>query len=154
LQYYADHSNFTSNRRFVFLEGEHHLHSVVNVTQVDSLSLVGVGQSKVKIDCQNGHSGFYIEKFIRLSIEGLALSKTAMVMRELLFFILTGSEACLQHIAIANDSSNASIALMAVDVIGSFSIINSSFVTNQGQGIIVQYMNCQGHSLLIMNSLL
>ena len=38
LQYYANHS---SNSRFLFLEGEHHLDSVVTISNVANLSLVG-----------------------------------------------------------------------------------------------------------------
>ena len=34
LQYYANHSSFTNNSRFLFLEGEYHLDSVVEIRNV------------------------------------------------------------------------------------------------------------------------
>ena len=43
LQYYANHSSFTNNCRFFFLEGKHLLDSVVTISNVANLSLVGAG---------------------------------------------------------------------------------------------------------------
>ena len=40
LQYYANHSSFTNNSRFLFLEGEHYLDAVVEIRNVVNLSLV------------------------------------------------------------------------------------------------------------------
>lgn len=60
LQYYADYTNFTSNSLFlIFLPGEHHLDSVVEINKVANLSLEGVN-SEVKIFCSSFPS-FWIQ---------------------------------------------------------------------------------------------
>ena len=79
LQYYANHSNFTNNSKFLFLEGEHHLDSVVTISNVVNLSLVrlssGVGLSSgVEILCKSVPSGFHVEKFMGFNIEKMALT--------------------------------------------------------------------------------
>jgi predicted outer membrane repeat protein len=48
LEYYISHSSFTSNRKFVFLEGEHHFNRSVKVENVGNLSFVSAS-SRVKI---------------------------------------------------------------------------------------------------------
>ena len=73
LQYYANHSSLISNSRFLFLDGDHHLGSSVQVRNVANLSLIGVG-SGVKIICESHLAGFHIEEFARLSIESIATS--------------------------------------------------------------------------------
>ena len=63
LQDYADNSSFTANNsKFIFLEGEHHLDTVVDIRMVTNLSLVG-DTSRVKIICGSLPSGFHIEEF-------------------------------------------------------------------------------------------
>ena len=73
LQYYVNHSNFTNNSRFLFLEGEHHLDSVVTISNVANLSLVGLS-SGVEILCKSVPSGFHVEKFMGFNIEKMALT--------------------------------------------------------------------------------
>ena len=67
------YSNFTNNSRFLFLEGEHHLDSVVIITNVANLSLVGLS-SGVEIICKSVPSGFHIETFIEFNIENMAIT--------------------------------------------------------------------------------
>ena len=80
LQYYANHSSFTNNSRFLFLEGEHHLDGAVSIANVANLSLVGAN-SGVEILCamppglQHKSVGVYIEQYWDgLMIENLTLS--------------------------------------------------------------------------------
>ena len=73
LQYYANHSNFTNNSKFLFLEGEHHLDSVVTITNVANLSLVGLS-SGVEIVCKSVPSGFHVETFTEFNIENMAIT--------------------------------------------------------------------------------
>ena len=68
LQEYADKSNFTSNRMFLFLEGKHHLDGLVNISDVANLSLVGES-SGVEILCISIPSGIQVKNFARLIIE-------------------------------------------------------------------------------------
>ena len=59
LQDYANNSSFTTNKsKFIFLEGEHHLGTVVDIRNVANLSMVGVSP-RVKILCVSLPSGFY-----------------------------------------------------------------------------------------------
>ena len=68
LQYYANHSSFsTNNSRFLFLKGEHHLDTGVEIRYVANLSLVGTDSSGVKILCTSHPSGFHFEEFIMLT---------------------------------------------------------------------------------------
>ena len=70
LQYYANNSSFTNNSRFLFLEGEHHLDSVVEIRNVANLSLVGV-TARVKIACGSLPTGLYMENLNRLTFENM-----------------------------------------------------------------------------------
>ena len=75
LQYYANNSNFTSNSIFHFLEGEHTLSTVVEVTNVTNLSLVGVGphQNLSKVQCSGEpYAGFAVRNFANFSVQNLS----------------------------------------------------------------------------------
>ena len=73
LQDYADNSSFTANNsKFFFLEGEHHLDTVVDIRNVANLSMIGVS-SRVKILCVSLPSGFHIEEFVGLNIENMTI---------------------------------------------------------------------------------
>ena len=74
LEYYASHSNFTNNSRFLFLEGEHHLDTFVEIRNVANLTLVGAS-SGVKIVCKSSlSSGFLVTDFNGLTIDNMVLS--------------------------------------------------------------------------------
>jgi hypothetical protein len=75
LQYYANDSLtiFTNNSKFLFLEGEHHLDGVVNISNVANLSLVGASL-KVKIVLGTHPSGFHFQELFGLKIENLNIS--------------------------------------------------------------------------------
>ena len=87
LQYYANHSNFTSNSRFLFLEGEHHLDSVVTISNVANLSLVGA--SGVEILCSQ--IAFQFVNFSRLNIDNMAIANRSRY-NDVAIFLKNGSE--------------------------------------------------------------
>ena len=109
LQYYANHSSFTNNSRFLFLEGEHHLDSVVTISNVANLSLVGAG-SGVEILCMSLPSGFHIKEFIGVKIESVSSNCTVD--------LKNGS-------GVSINSSNLRQQLIADDVLGCFNISSS-----------------------------
>ena len=128
LQYYANHSNFTNNSRFLFLEGEHHLDSVVTISNVANLSLVGA-RSGVEILCMSQSSGFHIEEFIGVKVENMVISCCAGP-RNAAVELVNGSEVIIDHmhLTVSNSSGHACKGLWAGDVVGSFSIRNSIFM--------------------------
>ena len=71
LQYYADNSNFTSNTVFHFLEGDHNLSTVIKVTNVANLSLVGVSLIKVLCGGQP-YAGFDVRNFTDFRVENIS----------------------------------------------------------------------------------
>ena len=78
LQYYANNSNFTSNSIFHFLEGEHTLSTVVEVTNVTNLTLVGVGphQNLNRVECAGKpNARFVVEDFANFTVENLSFHK-------------------------------------------------------------------------------
>ena len=128
LQYYANHSSFTNNCRFFFLEGKHLLDSVVTISNVANLSLVGAGY-RVEIVCMSLPSGFHIEDFIGVKIENIAISYCSSVE------LVNGSEVTIDHVTISNCSGDICTGLWAEEVVGSFSILNSIFMENNGATI-------------------
>lgn len=142
LQYYANHSSFTSNSMFLFLGGEHHLDSVVNITNVVNLSLVG-NSPGVKILCKTSlPAGFRFVEFIGLSIENITFSNCGGSETALLLY--NGSEASLDYVTISGYSS---MGLAAENVVGSFSVSNSVFSALHGENIEMQYSLCNASSL-------
>ena len=125
LQYYANHSSFTNNSRFLFLEGVHTLYdTVVNVSNVRDLSLVGASESGVNIVCNN-NAGFYLENFSGLEIGNLTFSYCSGY-HGASVYLLTGVQASLHHISVSHHSG----VIMAINVVDTFSISNSNFFTN------------------------
>jgi hypothetical protein len=148
LQYYANHSNFTSNRRFLFLEGEHHLDSVVNVSGVANLSLVGASPG-VTILCKSSPSGFYFEKFMNLNFENMVICNCSSGQSGgfLTVNLLGGSEASFRGVTITNSSDGLyGTGLRAEDVKGSLSIFDSSFIAPLEMNIAVTYSLCNTSS--------
>ena len=78
LQYYANNFNFTSNSIFHFLEGEHTLSTVVEVTNVANLTLVGVGlhQNLNRVECAGKpNARFVVAYFANFTVENLSFHK-------------------------------------------------------------------------------
>ena len=76
LQYYTDNENFTSNAVFFFLQGEHTLSSVVEIADVENLSLIGTGehQDTNKILCSSENkAGFSIQRFVNITFKKLSI---------------------------------------------------------------------------------
>ena len=144
LQYYANHSNFTNNSRFLFLEGEHHLDSVVTISNVANLSLVGLS-SGVEILCKSVQSGFHVEKFIGLNIENMAIANCTGSENASLSLI-AGSDVNLNYIAVTTSSGCVANGIVAMNIVGAFSIVGSTFFTPNGSNILVHYLMCNGNS--------
>ena len=135
LQYYANHSSFTNNSRFLFLEGEHHLDSVVTISNVANLSLVGLS-SGVEILCKSVPSGFYVKKFMEFNIEIMAITSCTRSEKNAFLSLLNGSDVHLKYF-------NMSGSYMAKNVLGTFSIFASTFLFGS---IRVDYSLCDGPS--------
>ena len=136
LQYYANHSNFTSNSRFLFLEGEHHLDSAVTISNVVNLSLVGASPG-VEILCVSPQHGLLVKDFTGLNISNLTISYCSGL------YLVLGSEVRLDYVALSNTFGVGGTAgLMAIDVVGLLSISDCTFLAAQGDNIIVNYITC------------
>ena len=139
LQYYANHSSFTNNSRFLFLEGEHHLDSVVTVSNVANLSLVGAS-SGVEILCMSLPSGFHIEEFIGVKIENMVISYCCAGPRNVTVELVNGSEVMIDHLSVSSGSGAHCTVLWVEDVVGSLSIIN--LIVYRGN-LFVNYSHCK-----------
>ena len=134
LQDYADNSSFTTNNsKFIFLEGEHHLGTVVDVRNVANLSLVG-NSSRVKILCVSLPSGFHIEEFVGLNIENMTIFNCSE--KNSSIYLGTGSDVSFKCV---NLSSNLSSdlrykAVTTVNVVGTFVVSDSSFLAHSPEG--------------------
>ena len=126
LQYYANHSSFINNSRFLFLEGEHHFDSVVTVSNVANLSLIGAS-SGVEIFGMSLSSGFHIEEFVGVKIENMAISCCAGPGNAAVELV-KGSEVIIDHLTVSNSTGHACTGLLVEGVVGSFSVQNSIFM--------------------------
>ena len=136
LQYYANHSNFTNNSRFLFLEGEHHLDSVVTISNVANLSLVGLS-SGVEILCKSVPSGFHVEKFMGFNIGNMTITNCTGS-EEKQISLLNGSDATLMYVTIDISADG----LTATNVLGTFIISSSTFFSSQVGNMLVEYSLC------------
>ena len=137
LQYYANHSSFTNSSRFTFLEGEHHLYSMVEIRNVANLSLAGASLG-VKLICKSGPSGFHLENFTRLSIENMSITNCSGS-DDISLSLFAGSELSLSRIEIVTSSGHYGTGLMASNIVGSFTIFGSTFFSPQGSNLKVNY---------------
>ena len=144
LQYYANYSSFTNNSRFLFLEGEHHLDSVVTISNVANLSLVGAG-SGVEILCMYLPSGFHIEEYIGVKVENMVISYCGAGPRNAAVELVNGSEVMIDHLTLSNGSGDDSTGLWAEEVVGSFSILNSIFIVRT---LSIKYSFCKLPTIL------
>ena len=135
LQDYANNSSFTANNsKFIFLEGEHHLDTVVDIRNVSNLSLVG-NSSRVKILCVSLPSGFHIEEFVGLNIENMTILNCRETNSSSIY-LGTGSDVSFKCVTLtSNISSNLPrdqwytiITLTTVNVVGTFVVSDSSFL--------------------------
>ena len=142
LQYYANNSNFTNNSIFHFLQGQHHLETVITIRNVVNLTLVGAS-SGVKILCNSPQSGLTVEEFRFLAIENLTFSECSHKPNVSAIFLDTGSELSLNRVTISKSSLGRSeytyTGLSVNNVTGSFSIRNSTFYTSKSTSITVLY---------------
>ena len=136
LQYYANHSSFTNNSRFLFLEGEHHLDSVVTISNVANLSLVGASPG-VEIIGKSVPSGFQVEEFAVLNIENMALFNCSGFGNATLHLV-TGLNVSLDNLTIGPLVDDNGSGITATNVVGLFSFVNTTFFS----GIFVNYSLC------------
>jgi hypothetical protein len=133
LQYYANNSLtiFTNNSKFLFLEGEHHLYSVVNISNVANLSLVGASLG-VKILCNGApQSGFQVQEFFGLVIENLNISSCHYRMFDDGYYgivgLMNGSQLHLSHVTHVSLDENAFlVTFLVINNVGSLFVFNSS----------------------------
>ena len=153
LQYYANNSNFTSNSIFHFLEGEHTLSTVVEVTNVANLSLVGVGlhQNLSKVQCTGQpYAGFVVRNFANFSVANLSFldcnNGPHMTWRYVnsTFYLEAGS-GLIFHSVISK-----SFGIVAHIFQGRYVITNSIFLDTDVTWI--WYFNCTGSSHLSINN--
>ena len=142
LQCYANHSNFTSNSRFLFLEGEHHLDSVVTISNVANLSLVGASPG-VEILCNPAGNmvqqrWFQFVNFSRLSMGNMAIGNCSTD-TNIAISLTNGSEVSFNQLM----SNNYSMFIDATNVVGLFSVTNSTFLTPSLE-FHVSYSSCDG----------
>ena len=151
LQYYANHSSFTTNNsKFLFLKGKHHLDTGVEIRYVANLSLVGTDRSGVKILCTSHPSGFHFEEFIMLTIRNISIQNCCVPgfcvpgFSDLsALYLKNGSEAIVDSVTV---SSTPCIGLAAEDVVGAFVITNSIF---NAEGLVrIKYGQCFQSSYL------
>ena len=155
LQDYAYNSSFTTNNsKFIFLEGEHHLHTEVRIRHVANLSMVG-NSCRVTVLCVSLPSGFYIEEFTRLNIENLNFlhcieNSGSSVHLE------TGSEVRLKNIRISSAEMNSARGLTAVNVVGTFTLADCTFENNSDSAIFAKgsKLTFEGNSLFRYNKAL
>ena len=135
LQYYADNSNFTSNSIFHFLEGEHTLSTVVEVTNITNLTLVGVGPHQ-NLNIVQG-SGFTVSNFDNFRVENIRFSNGT-------FFLKNGSSLSIDRVTFFNSSG-----IIATTLRNRSSISNSRFLDFKTRYFIkIDYPhgNCPGPS--------
>ena len=146
LQYYTNNSYFTSNSIFHFLQGQHHLETVITIRNVVNLTLVGAS-SGVEILCHSPQSGLTVEEFHFLSVENLTFSECSHKPNVSAVILDTGSELRLNHVTISKSSSDSEYTGLSVNnVTGSFSIHSSVLYTPIGNAIQVLYSLSKRHS--------
>ena len=159
LQYYAANSNFTSAATFHFLEGQHSLDTVVEITGVVNLSMIGVSphQDSSIVVCGSGSAGFFVQDFINFRVEKLSFFHCGVDLQQYrgTFILTNGSGLNIAHVTISNSSG---YGLAAVSLQNHTSINNSVFSYNRGSdtynggNVIVVYTDCLGPCHLQVNN--
>ena len=155
LKHYADNSSFTTNNsKFIFLEGEHHLGTVVNIRNVANLSMVG-NSSGVKIRCGPLPSGFHIEGFVGLNITNMSITN-CKEKKGSAVHLETGSEVSLNGITISSAEVDSGTGLAAVSVAGTFTFIDCTFENNSDSAIFAKgsKLTFEGRNLFRYNKAL
>ena len=88
-------------------------------------------------------SGFHFEEFIGLKIENVVISYCRLGSRNAAIELVNGSEVIIDHVFISNSSVYGYTGLVAEDVVGSFSILNSNYLAKNGVFIFVNYSHCE-----------
>lgn len=150
LQYYIDNSNFSSNSIFRFMQGEHRLDDVVDVSNIVNLSLVGVSRDSTTVRCNSSSAGFYIRNFSQFRLERLSFLYCGVARVDLAayhgaFILSNGSGLDFDRVTVSN-SSGYGLAVFAVQ--GVSTINNSMFSDNQastsyhGGNVMFLYSSC------------
>ena len=159
LQYYANHSNFTNNSVFYFLEGEHLLSSKVEIKDVVNLSFLGASSSPElnPILCDSSSSGFQIQKFSKFNLKNLTVLNCGFNLQVEFagaIVLMNGSDLSILNTRISNSSG---YGLAAFTVGGSSSIVNSTFSDNHatqdyfGGNALFFYSSCSEYSNLTID---
>ena len=147
LQYYANNSNFTSNSIFHFLAGEHTLSTVVEVTNVTNLSLVGVGPHQNLNKVQG--SGFMVSNFDNFRMENIMFIYVT-------FFLKNGSSLSIDCVTFLNSSGITATTLRNHSSISNSRFLDfktiRSFITRYFITIDYPPGNCPGPSHISINN--
>ena len=150
LQYYVENSNFTSNSTFCFLQGEHTLDDVVDISSIVNLSLVGVSRDSTTVRCNSSSAGFYIQNFVQFRVKGLSFLYCGVAQVDVqayhgAFILSIGSGLDFDGVTVSN-SSGYGLAAFAVQGISTIS--NSMFSFNRaatsycGGNVMFLYSSC------------
>ena len=147
LQYYANNSNFTSNTIFHFFEGEHTLSTVVEVTNVANLSLVG-HQNLSRVQCNTLFATFVVKNFTNLRVENLSFCNcsSGMHLYSAALQLTNGSGLSIDHVTFSSGRG----AIVARSLRDHSSISNSTFL--DATTINVGGYVCTGPSHLSINN--
>ena len=96
----------------------------MTVSNVANLPLVGTS-SGVDILCVSLSFGFHIEEFTGVKVENMMISYCSAGLRYAAVVLVNGSEVTIDHVTIPSISEYEWIGVVAEDVVGSLSIINS-----------------------------
>ena len=150
LQYIASYSNFTSNTIFHFLEGKHTLSTVLEVTNVANLSLVGYSPPSIVKCSGKSHAGFIVTNFTNFRIENISFLDCNIGPQHTTFFLANGSGLFIDGITISKGAG-----LEAQLLQNNFSIINSAFLdvtSGQNKQSVRISTNCTGPSQISLDN--
>ena len=160
LQYYADNENFTSNAVFYFLQGEHTLSSLVNIADVENLSMIGMGSHRDmnRIFCSSeNRAGFIIQRFVNIIFKKLFISNCGRkaYYDSGAFILSNGTNLTITSTSIVNSTG---YGLAAYQLQGHSSITGTLFSGNQattdypGGNALIYYTECSGPAYLLINA--
>ena len=150
LQYYVNHSNFSSNSTFLFLKGLHTLHGIAEIRNVTNLALIGVGPEDSKIQCE-GPAGLFFRQIIHgnLTISNLTFSNCGVESTDGLpcgaLLLDTVFDLNLTNVIVENSTG---YGLLGFNLLGNPLITNSVFRYNRatkdciGGNAWIYYGNC------------
>ena len=162
LQHYASNGSFHNNAVYCFLEGDHVLNSVLNITGMTKLSFIGAGSNfgSSVIQCVSTSAGFVIQHFANLTLRGLTILHCGGAKFGMYHGALLLSGGSFLNIDSLNISNSSGYGLAMLSLQGNSTITNSIFSYNRasswyhGGNALVTYSNCteMKHHLNITNS--